>query len=260
MDARERRNPVQEIEEVRAAPAEPASVSAIRAAVRPGALAAVGAAAFVALLVTVERGTGLASLDPQVTQRVVGVRTPMLNAIAQVVTFLGSELWLAAVTVTAAGVLFICAERFRAAVVIVSMATSAASTVVIKLVVNRPRPGALEELGAPEASFSFPSGHTLNSTVCYGIIALMALPLSTSRTARVAIGSMVGALIIAVGSSRLYLGYHWVTDVLAGWTLGLSILALAITAATIWMRSSWTRPSRPRSSQDRPSVLTRPRS
>lgn len=229
-----------------------------RPAIRPGALAAVGAAVFVALLVTVERGTGLASLDPQVTHRVVGLRTPMLNTVAQVVTFFGSELWLAAVTVIAAGILLIRAERFRAAVVIVSMVASAASTVVIKLVVNRPRPGALVELGAPEASFSFPSGHTLNSTVCYGSIALMALPLFGSRAARVAIGSAVVVLIIGVGSSRLYLGYHWATDVLAGWTLGLSILALAITAATVWMRSSWTRPARPRGSQGRPSVLTRP--
>lgn len=243
---------------MRAAPVEPASVPAIRAAVRPGALAAVGAAAFVALLVTVERGTGLASLDPQVTHRVVGLRTPLLNAVAQVVTFFGSEFWLAAVTVIAAGILFIRAERFRAAVVIVSMATSAASTVVIKLVVNRPRPGALIELGAPEASFSFPSGHTLNSTVCYGIVALMVLPLLKSRGARITIGAAVGILIIAVGSSRLYLGYHWATDVLAGWTLGLGILGLAITAATVWMRSSWTRPSRPRISPDRPSVSTRP--
>lgn len=243
---------------MRAAPVEPASVPAIRAAVRPGALAAVGAAAFVALLVTVERGTGLASLDPQVTHRVVGLRAPLLNAVAQVVTFFGSEFWLAAVTVIAAGILFIRAERFRAAVVIVSMATSAASTVVIKLVVNRPRPGALIELDAPEASFSFPSGHTLNSTVCYGIVALMVLPLLKSRGARITIGAAVGILIIAVGSSRLYLGYHWATDVLAGWTLGMGILGLAITAATVWMRSSWTRPSRPRSSPDRPSVSTRP--
>ncbi len=231
---------------------------AIRAAVRPGALAAVGAAAFVALLVTVERGTGLASLDPQVTRRAVGLRAPLLDAVAQVVTFFGSESWLAAVTVIAAGILFIRAERFRAAVVIVSMAASAASTVVIKLVVNRPRPGALIELGAPEASFSFPSGHTLNSTVCYGIVALMVLPLLKSRGARITMGAAVGILIIAVGSSRLYLGYHWATDVLAGWTLGLGILGLAITAATVWMRSSWTRPSRPRISPDRPSVSTRP--
>lgn len=247
---------MQEIEEVRRAALAPA----IRAAIRPGALAAAGAAVFVALLVAVERGTGLASLDPQVTHRVVAVRMPLLNAVAQVVTLFGSELWLTAVAVVAAGILLLRAERFRAAVVVVSMTASAASTVVIKLLVNRPRPGALVELGAPEANFSFPSGHTLNSTVCYGIIALMALPILRSVTARIAIGSMVGVVIIGVGSSRVYLGYHWATDVLAGWTLGLVILALAVTAATIWMRSSWRRPSQPRRCQDPAPVSARPES
>jgi len=92
------------------------------------------------------------------------------------VTFFGSEVWLAIVTIVAAGILLARTERLRAAVIVASVAASATCTVVIKVLVNRPRPGALVELGAPEASFSFPSGHTLNSMVCYGIIALMVLP------------------------------------------------------------------------------------
>lgn len=234
---------MQDIEEVRAATPEPRYAAAVRAAVRPGALAAVSAAAFVALLVAVDHGTGLAAFDPRLTHGVVAMRTPVLTIIANGVTFLGSEIWLAVVTVVCAGVLVLRAERFRACVVAASMAASAASTVVMKLVVDRPRPGAVIELGSPEANYSFPSGHTLNSTVCYGIIALMVLPLLRSVAARIAIGSALGVLIAAVGTSRLYLGYHWATDVLAGWTLGLSILALAVAGATVWMRTSWSHPS-----------------
>lgn len=235
---------MQDMKEVPAARStRPVPAAGVRAAVRPAALAAAAVAVFVALLAAVEHGTGLASLDPQVTQRVVALRTPALTAVAQLVTFLGSEPWLAAVTVAAVGILILRGERFRAGVVLLSMVASAAATVAIKVLVDRPRPGALVELGAPEASFSFPSGHTLNSTVCYGIIALMALPLLRSVTARIAMGSAAGLVVLGVGSSRLYLGYHWVTDVLAGWTLGLGILALAVTAATIWMRSPWTRGS-----------------
>lgn len=228
---------------LRPASLPPSSQPALRAAVRPGALAAAGAAVFAALLVAVERGNGLASLDPQVTHRVVGLRTPTLDDVAQVVTLFGSEAWLAVLTLAAVGVLLLRAERRRALVVIASMATSAAATVAVKFVVNRPRPGALVELGAPEASFSFPSGHTLNSTVCYGVLALTALSLLRTLRARILTASAAGVVVVSIGLSRLYLGYHWATDVLAGWALGLSILALAVTVTTILSRPRSTLPA-----------------
>ncbi len=226
-----------EIDKSPAATTVSRSAAAVRAAARPGALAAIGAAVFVLILVAVDSGTGLASFDPGLTHQIVAARTPALNTVAETVTFFGSEIWLAAVTLASAGILLIRAERFRAGLIVASMAASASTTVLIKLIVDRPRPGALVEIGVPEASYSFPSGHTLNSTVCYGIIALVTLPLVRSVAARLAIGLTVGVLVFAIGTSRLYLGYHWATDVLAGWTLGLSILAVAATVTTLWRQS-----------------------
>jgi membrane-associated phospholipid phosphatase len=215
-----------------------------RAAAGAAALAAVGVTAFVALLVAVQRDTGLASFDPQVTQDVVAMRTPVGDALAQVVTFLGGGLWLTAVTVAAVGILILHGERLRAWIVVVAMIPSAAGTVLIKLLVSRPRPGAPVEIGGPETSFSFPSGHTLNSTVCYGIIAVVSLPLLRSVALRIALGSVAGLVVLAVGSSRVYLAHHWATDVLAGWSLGLGILALAVIVTVLWVRSPRTHHSR----------------
>lgn len=217
-----------------------ASASALRVAARPGALAAAGTVVF---LIAAKRGSAPGSFDQQVTARTVGLRTPALNAVAHIVTTCGSEACLAVVTLVAAGLLLLRTDKVRAGFVLAAMTVSAVSTVVIKVLVNRPRPGALVELGAPEASYSFPSGHTLNSTVCYGIIALMTLPLLRSTTTRIALGSAGGVLVLAIGLSRLYLGYHWATDVLAGWTFGLIILALAVTAAMVWMRPCWAHPA-----------------
>lgn len=84
----------------------------------------------------------------------------------------------------------------------------------------------------------------------------MMLPLWRSVVARLAVGSAVGVLIVCIGLSRLYLGYHWAADVLAGWSPGLCLLAVAIAVATVWMRQSWTRSSRTRSARPRLALLT----
>jgi membrane-associated phospholipid phosphatase len=217
-----------------------AGASGLRPAVRtaglPAVVATVGVAVFIALLVTVERGAGLVQLDPHVMSGVLDLRTPAITAAVQVVTFLGSASWLTGVTVVSAVVLVRAAHPVRAAIVLAAMAASAAATIVIKSIVARPRPGTLVELGAPETSFSFPSGHTLNSTVCYGILVLMVVPLLRSVSARTTVTSSAVLVIVAIGLSRLYLGHHWASDVLAGWVLGLSILALATAAAAVWLR------------------------
>ena len=94
----------------------------------------------------------------------------------------------------------------------------------MKDVIARPRPP--WEALAPETGFSFPSGHTLESTVAYGLLALVAwrsrLPLAVRR-ALVGVGVVVPVL---VGLSRIALGVHYPTDVLAGWLGGIAFMAL----------------------------------
>lgn len=58
-------------------------------------------------------------------------------------------------------------------------------------------------------------------------------------------GHMAAIVILGIGLRRVYLGYQWTTDVLAGWVLGLSILSLAVMAATIWSRPASAELSRP---------------
>lgn len=82
-------------------------------------------------------------------------------------------------------------------------------------------------LGPVDSSYAFPSGHTLNATVFFGLVAALALTRVRSRLGRVAVVLAWLGASLAVGASRLYLGYHWLTDVLAGWSIAAVVLSLA---------------------------------
>ncbi len=114
--------------------------------------------------------------------------------------------------------------RLRLALILVGLLIASAwTTDLVKDALARPRPpgASLEVLG-----FSFPSGHTTNSTTTYGLIALVAwrsaLPLALRRIA-VVIGLVIPIL---VGLSRIGLGVHYPSDVLGGWLLGVAFVAL----------------------------------
>ena len=114
----------------------------------------------------------------------------------------------------------------RALVLAAAMAGSAGLTVVLKLVFARHRPPV--DLLADEAlsTYSFPSGHSFNTAVFAGALAGFVLfsPASGRRKAVAASGAVAAAT--AVGLSRVYLAYHWFTDVLAGWALAAAWLCL----------------------------------
>lgn len=107
------------------------------------------------------------------------------------------------------------------------MVASAALTLLVKTLVERTRPPTATMLGPVDSSYAFPSGHTLNATVFFGLVAALALTRVRSRLGRVAVVLAWLGASLAVGASRLYLGYHWLTDVLAGWSIAAVVLSLA---------------------------------
>ena len=103
----------------------------------------------------------------------------------------------------------------------------------LKLHFHRARPVVPWSIGY-EPTFSFPSGHSLFACALYGTLAYLALRPPTSAARKTAILLPAILLPLGIGLSRIYLGMHFPTDVLAGYTAGGAWLAAVITADRIW--------------------------
>jgi undecaprenyl-diphosphatase len=95
----------------------------------------------------------------------------------------------------------------------------------LKIGFARARPELIEPI-VVERGFSFPSGHAALSMVAYGVVAVLIWRSSIAPWARRAAVALLGLIILAVGLSRVWLGVHYPTDVLAGWTLGALVVLL----------------------------------
>jgi undecaprenyl-diphosphatase len=100
----------------------------------------------------------------------------------------------------------------------------------IKLAIARQRPDLLEPV-IVEHGFSFPSGHSALGMVAYGILAVLVSRSRLPSPARGALVFALGALVALIGLSRIWLGVHYPTDVLAGWAAG-GVIVLIYAAVT----------------------------
>ncbi|WIB60098.1 phosphatase PAP2 family protein [Curtobacterium sp. MCLR17_007] len=122
--------------------------------------------------------------------------------------------------------------------VVLLMAASAGSllmTVAGKDLIGRARPPLADAVPPFEHSPSFPSGHTLNATVVVGTIVYLLLLRESRRVTRVWTVVLGTAFVVSIGVSRVFLGHHWSTDVLAAWALGLAWLAVVVTAHRLYL-------------------------
>jgi hypothetical protein len=110
----------------------------------------------------------------------------------------------------------------------VTFAGAEALTWSLKVVFQRERPS-LDDSIATASSFSYPSGHALTSVAVYGVLAYVLLGRLRRPGARVTCLGTLALLVAAIGFSRLYLGVHYLSDVLAGFSVGGSWLLITTT-------------------------------
>jgi undecaprenyl-diphosphatase len=108
-------------------------------------------------------------------------------------------------------------------------------TVVGKAMVGRSRPPLVDAVPPFETSFSFPSGHALNSMALAGIVAYLLIRRQRTAWARTLTITLALTFALTMGLSRVYLGHHWLTDVLVAWTLALAWLTVVITAHRLFI-------------------------
>lgn len=209
-------------------PSERAAFRVDQVAVLTGA-AVLGAATFLfaILLESVLEGGELTSWDQPMLDWLVAHRGGGLDVVMRLVTDLGGTPVLPIIGLLVAGVVARLAGSWRPlALMAVTMIGSVLLATAVKDLVGRARPPVATAL-APASGFAFPSGHTTNTTAVIGACAVL---LWAYRRTRVWTTLTAVTLIVLVGFSRLYLGVHWLTDVLAGYALGLGWLAVVVTA------------------------------
>jgi undecaprenyl-diphosphatase len=124
--------------------------------------------------------------------------------------------------VTAAAALALVAFRHWRGAIALAVAVASTQLVVeaLKLAVERPRP---DHAIAESSGFSFPSAHSATSVAVYATLTLLAARAVNGRL-RVAMAVAGGLVVVAIGLTRIYLGAHYPTDVLAGWLTGAVIV------------------------------------
>ena len=168
----------------------------------------------------------MALFDPQAEAWVVAHRTAWLSSGMEIVTWLGS---LATIVPLLAAIIILVARRRdwrRAALLVIAVAGAVALYDFVKLVVGRPRPPATLWVGHYDGA-AFPSGHATQAVAFYGTLAIVLLA-GRSFQARALVWIGAALVTILVGASRIYLGAHWLTDVLAGYALGAAWVALIV--------------------------------
>jgi undecaprenyl-diphosphatase len=201
-----------------------------------GVLSAIGAVAGSAWLFgfiadeVLEGGTQAFDRSLLLAIRSAGARTPLLGPpavqeCARDVTALGGIPTLTLLTLIAAGFLFLSGKRRMAYFVCASVASGFLLSLILKGVFQRTRPDLVPHL-VDVTHTSFPSGHSMMSSLTYFTLgALLARSQGLLRL-KAYVLLLAVFLTFIVGVSRIYLGVHWPTDVLAGWTAGACWAAL----------------------------------
>ncbi|HEV7843048.1 MAG TPA: phosphatase PAP2 family protein, partial [Pyrinomonadaceae bacterium] len=120
---------------------------------------------------------------------------------------------------------FILRWRRSIVVFVVTMAGAIALNVTLKLSFKRTRPTAFFDTPLP-SSYSFPSGHALLSLCFYGALAAILVPHLSRAAPRVLVWTAAALLVALIGFSRIYLGVHYPSDVLAGYAAAIVWVAL----------------------------------
>jgi undecaprenyl-diphosphatase len=148
---------------------------------------------------------------------------------------LGSTGVLALLTAMIAGYLLIAGKRGAMLAVLFAVLGGAGVSQLLKLGFERPRPDLVPH-ATQVFTASFPSGHSMMSAVVYLTLgAMLARVQPDNRAVRIYFFAMATLLTVIVGVSRVYLGVHWPTDVLAGWTVGAA-WALLCWLVTLWLQ------------------------
>lgn len=165
------------------------------------------------------------AFDTIIRGTVISWRNEILNPILTGITYLGNPNTIILFCIV---LLFFKKTRLEYGMPLgITVSCSATIQTIIKVIVHRPRPP-VENFLILQGGFSFPSGHSCSGLVFYGLFAYLLFHTAVDKVVYKTVGIMLIVLAVIIGLSRIYVGVHYPTDVLGGWSLGLAILTVAI--------------------------------
>jgi undecaprenyl-diphosphatase len=186
----------------------------------------------------VTESDGVSGLDRPMLQAAMRVRSPILDSAVTAYTDIAGPIGMPILAIAAILFLSIRRKSWTPAILIAAAGLgSLLMTIAGKDIINRDRPPLADAVAPYDYSPSFPSGHTLNAIVIAGVVAYLLILRQRSASTRVLTITVASLFALTIGLSRVFLGHHWFTDVLAGWTLGGAWLAIIITAHRLYLTS-----------------------
>lgn len=171
------------------------------------------------------RGAKLSSIELTATMKFQTIRAPYFYRLMTLVSAFGYAPLLQLLWAGAIGLLLLSGRRLEGLFAAAS-AGATAIVVVVKRLVGRPRPsGPGVRVAVAMPDFGFPSGHTVHYVSFFGFLAYLAATHLRPAVLRRLVVALSAALIFLVGPSRVYLGQHWLSDVVAAYLFGSAYLA-----------------------------------
>ena len=150
----------------------------------------------------------------------------------KILSFFGSPVWFYVIVIPAVYWVWRRGHVRLAVFLVVTTLGGGLLDTIVKEAVGRSRPSLVDPVATAHGK-SFPSGHAMSSTVVYGALLMVFLPVIGRRYRPVVLGGAI-LLVLAIGFTRLALGVHFISDVLGGFVLGLAWLAASTAAFSTW--------------------------
>lgn len=173
----------------------------------------------------------LLGFDTAIYNFIISFKSPIITEIFKGISFLCSGPFLLVVS----AILFIIFKNKKYGLLsLLNLAVVVTVNQILKLLFSRPRP--FEWMLIEETGFSFPSGHAMASMGFYGMLIFLIWQTKISKKSKKTWTVILGLLILLIGISRIYLGVHYASDIIAGFTLSLSYLIIATSLVSYYLK------------------------
>jgi undecaprenyl-diphosphatase len=196
-----------------------------------GIAAGAGAMVLFALLAGAVFAGRTQAFDERVLHWFHAQRSPLLDEAMRQVTTLGDGIVLAMLAGVLSIFLWLTRHRWSVYILVLGVMGGMLMNNLLKGLFSRPRPDVIEAIDHV-ATTSFPSGHAMTAIIAYGSVAWLVARLEPAPALRRTTWGIAALLVAAIGISRIYLGVHYPSDVLAGFLAGLAWLAFVAASLT----------------------------